>query len=97
MLAKGDKNTKTLFHKYENYRKMINIIWEVELSNGFRVRNFRKFARVSKVHFQSVFKELENENIENLMKILRIFIFLHSFPQRMNDDLEVEVNTSIFQ
>ena len=69
---------------------MINIIWEVELSIWFRVRNFRNFARVSKVNFQSLFKELENENIENLMKILRIFILLHSFPQRMNEDLEVE-------
>jgi hypothetical protein len=62
-LIEGDNNKKKI-HKYANYRRKINTIWEISKLDVSRAKSFKEIAEVGKQHFRNLFKDLENANIE---------------------------------
>ena len=67
-----DNNTQ-FFHNFANFRKSLNTILQVALSDGNKVRSFGDIAREAKDHFQTLFKDPKAPNIDYLMKVIRLF------------------------
>jgi mannosylglycoprotein endo-beta-mannosidase len=93
-LAKGDSNTK-FFHKYANFRKNLNAIWEVDNHDGEMEKNFGGKVIASRSYFIMLFREPPRCPIEEMLSMLRLF--LKVFTEEVNLALEEKVTESKLQ
>jgi hypothetical protein len=66
-----------------------NTIWDLEGPNGNRVTSFSNLALASKQHFHSLFMEKDENNIGEIIRVVRLFP--RFFNDEMNTIMEAEV------
>jgi len=77
MVGNGDNNTN-FFHKYVNYMRVHNSIWDIKDAQGEWVNNSRELDGVAKDYFEEVYKDSGSSDINSQMKILQYFPRLFS-------------------
>jgi hypothetical protein len=87
-MAEGNNNSK-FFHNYANHCKSVNTIWDIGLANGSKEITFKDISELGMSHFHNVFKDPKNNNIGDLMKVVKKIPKI--FYQRMNETLEAKV------
>ena len=80
----GDDNTP-FFHKYANYRKIINSIWKIADGDGNMVEGFEAIAEAGVKHFESLFQEESNLHLPEIVTSTRYFST--SITEEENEDL----------
>ena len=93
-LNSGDDNT-SFFHKYANYRKNINSIWNIADDRGNMVEGFDSIVGDRVNHFETLFQEDKNLSLPDSMKIAKnfpSFVYVED-----NDDLMASVTINKLQ
>jgi hypothetical protein len=63
----------------------VNTIWDISRSNGSRVNTFKDITEVGEQHFKYLFKDHEVANIEEIKKIVSLFLRV------IDDEMNVEL------
>eukprot|EP00253_Pinus_taeda_P019465 PITA_19465 len=71
-LKAGDENT-SFFHNYAKGRKSANTIWSLKTKDGREAKTFEALSALGVNHFQSLFKDLGEITIAEVIQIAQCF------------------------
>ena len=80
----GDDNTP-FFHKFSNYRKIVNTIWKIANDEGNLDEGSESIAKEGVQHFESLFQEVKNLYL--LEVVMSASFFSTSISEDDNEEL----------
>ena len=69
-ISQGDNNTY-FFHKYANFRRNLNYIWDMEDGKGNLVHSLKDFEKLAYNHFFNQFRDNRNNDNVYQIKVIR--------------------------
>ena len=89
-LASGDNNTQ-FFQSFAKGRKLQNTNWELNNSNNEVCSSFEDLDRISKSHFETLFKAENEETIAEVIHISQLF------PRQISEEDNLHILADIFE
>ena len=68
----GDKNM-SFFHKYANFRRITNAVWDIVGSDGQILNSQMDLDEVARLHFKHIFADPKVTNINTQLNLLKAF------------------------